>query len=144
MEEKHRMTGPKADLTSKAFDLVEEIVNTTLTKLIPDPAPMLCAAGGLALPALTAIAKIVASPKTRMLDTTLDNVIFGSCYLIAATDLHSQGLMVEFSGDAIRKAIQLFKKLTDREYTNIDPGLLQMLQAEPKTDIPVHVRKFLN
>lgn len=141
------LTGDKAQAANECCKAVMVAVAPFLLKMDcgGEKATLLA---GAAIPTLAGITALFSHPATydRVCKPGPDEMIFGACYIIATSELHSEGMIMGYSPDIVLKTIELFKKVTGRDYSNIHPALREVLDeylAEGK-DVPDSVKKFVS
>jgi len=142
-----RMTGQRDQIANSCVQAVARMAQIGISQMdeAPEKVVFLC---GTAIPGLAGIALIFAHPdrqEAMFNHQKPDDLAFGALYMIAASEEHPDGICCGWSPLILAKACEMFKTLFGRDYTNLNPALVEMIKErqERASVVPSHLKKFL-
>jgi len=142
-----RMTGDKDKIANGCVGAIAKLAHIGIAQMTeaPEKAVFLC---GTAIPGLSGLAILFAHPDKQNAmcnHQTPEDMAFGCLYMLNAVEEHPDGVCCGYSPLILAKAMEMFKTLYGREYTNIHPDLREAIEKRlnEASEVPAHLKKFL-
>lgn len=139
------ITGQAAEISNHVVQSITKILDVGIQALSNPGEKVTLLAGG-SIPSLGGLAYLFSKGSDASKTPSAAEVAFGACYIIACVDDHPNGIATNFAPETLEKALNIFKAVMGREYTEISPYLRQVIELQKKSaneGTPDYLKNFL-